>query len=100
MLIDYKKVNIYQAENLILKDVNFQVSEGEFIYIIGKVGSGKSSLLKTLYCELDLVEDEAEQAEVLGRNLLELKRKEIPALRREMGRSEERRVGKECRSRW
>ncbi|HEY9542675.1 cell division ATP-binding protein FtsE [Prevotella sp.] len=85
MLIDYKKVNIYQAENLILKDVNFQVSEGEFIYIIGKVGSGKSSLLKTLYCELDLVEDEAEQAEVLGRNLLELKRKEIPALRREMG---------------
>src|SRR3712207_9219883 len=98
MLIDYKNVNIYQAENLILKDVNFQVSEGEFIYIIGKVGSGKSSLLKTLYCELDLVEDEAEQAEVLGRNLLELKRKEIPALRRE--RSEERRVGKECRSRW
>jgi|SRR3712207_4747841 len=85
MLIDYKNVNIYQAENLILKDVNFQVSEGEFIYIIGKVGSGKSSLLKTLYCELDLVEGEAEQAEVLGRKLLELKRKEIPALRREMG---------------
>ncbi len=64
MLIDYKKVNIYQADNLVLKDVNFQCAEGEFIYIIGKVGSGKSSLLKTFYCELDLAEGEAEQAEV------------------------------------
>ena len=85
MLIDYKKVNIYQADNLVLKDVNFQCAEGEFIYIIGKVGSGKSSLLKTFYCELDLAEGEAEQAEVLGRRIQELKRKEIPALRREMG---------------
>ena len=57
----------------------------EFIYIIGKVGSGKSSLLKTLYCELDIEEDDAEKAEVLGRDLITLRRKEIPALRREMG---------------
>lgn len=85
MLINYKKVNIYQDDNIILKDVDFNADEGQFIYIIGKVGSGKSSLLKTMYCELDVYEDEAEQAEVLGRDLLRLKRKLIPALRREMG---------------
>ena len=49
MLIDYKNVNIVQDGNIVLKDVNLQVNEGEFVYIIGKVGSGKSSLLKTLY---------------------------------------------------
>lgn len=85
MLVDYKKVNVYQANSLILSDVDFHVDEGEFIYIIGKVGSGKSSLLKTLYSELDIYEDEAEHAEVLGRNLLKLRRKEIPAMRKEMG---------------
>ena len=84
-LIEYKKVNVRQGENLILNEVDFHVDEGEFVYIIGKVGSGKSSLLKTMYCELDLEEDEVEEASVLGRNLLTLKRKEIPALRREMG---------------
>ncbi len=85
MLIDFKKVNIYQGDELILKDVNFQVDNDQFIYIIGKVGSGKSSLLKTLYCELDLFDDEAEKAEILGRNLLTLKRREIPSLRKELG---------------
>lgn len=85
MLIDYQKVNIYQQDKLVLKDVDFHVEEGEFIYIIGKVGSGKSSLLKTLYCELDLVNDEAEKAEVLGRDLKTLRRKDIPDLRKEMG---------------
>ena len=66
----------------------FQVEEGEFIYIIGKVGSGKTSLLKTLYCELDLYKDaekNEQKAEVLGRDMLTLKRKEVPALRRELG---------------
>lgn len=85
MLIDYQKVKVYQQDKLILDDVDFHVDEGELVYLIGKVGSGKSSLLKTLYCELDLYKDEAEKAEVLGRNLLTLKRKEIPGLRREMG---------------
>jgi cell division transport system ATP-binding protein len=85
MLIEYKKVKVYQQDNLILDDVDFHVDEGELVYLIGKVGSGKSSLLKTLYCELDLYKDEAEKAEVLGRNMLTLKRKDIPALRREMG---------------
>ncbi len=85
MLIDYDKVKVYQQDKLILDDVCFHANEGEFIYLIGKVGSGKSSLLKTLYCELDLYPEEAEKAEVLGRNLLTLKRRDIPALRREMG---------------
>lgn len=85
MLIDYDKVKVYQQDKLILDDVSFHANEGEFIYLIGKVGSGKSSLLKTLYCELDLYPEEAEKAEVLGRNLLTLKRRDIPALRREMG---------------
>lgn len=84
MLIDYKNVNIYHDDIHILNDVMFHVDEGEFIYIIGKVGSGKSSLLKTIYCELD-IEDGCGQAEVLGRDLMKIKRKEIPALRKEMG---------------
>ena len=64
MLIDYKKANVYQQDGTpVLHDVDFHVDEGEFIYIIGRVGSGKSSLLKTLYFELDL--NEAENAFVL-----------------------------------
>ncbi len=84
MLIDYKKVNIYQNDGiLVLQDVDFHVDEGEFIYIIGRVGAGKSSLLKTLYFELDV--EEAENAFVLNHDLRGLKRKYIPALRRQMG---------------
>ncbi len=85
MLIEFSKVNIYQGDTLVLDQADFKADEGEFIYIIGKVGSGKSSLLKTMYAELDVYADEAEKAEVLGRNMLKLKRKEVPALRREMG---------------
>lgn len=85
MFIDYQKVKVYQQDKLVLDDVDFHVDEGEFVYIIGKVGSGKSSLLKTFYCELDVYEKEAEKAEVLGRDLIKLKRKDIPALRRELG---------------
>ncbi len=85
MLVDYENVNIYQGDSLILKDVCFKVDEGEFIYLIGVVGSGKSSLLKTMYAELDVFEDEADKAEVLGRNMTRLKRREVPRLRREMG---------------
>lgn len=83
MLIDYKNVSICQEHNCVLKDVNFHAEEGEFIYIIGKVGSGKSSLLKTLYCELDI--EEAEKAEVLGCDVTKIKRKQIPLLRKGMG---------------
>lgn len=84
MLIDYRKANICQTEGEnVLEGVDFSVNEGDFIYLIGRVGSGKSSLLKTIYCELDI--DEAEKAEVLGQNLLEIRRKHIPALRKQMG---------------
>lgn len=83
MFIEYKNINIYQGDKLVLGNVDFHVDEGEFVYIIGHVGSGKSSLLKTLYCELDM--NGGDKAVVLDRNLLKLKRKEVPALRKELG---------------
>lgn len=84
MLVNYNKVNIYQqSDTPVLADVCFHVDEGEFIYIIGRVGSGKSSLLKSMYFELDI--DEAEEAVVLNHDICKLKRKYIPALRRQMG---------------
>lgn len=85
MLIEYKKANIYQSDSLVLEDVCFEVEPEQFVYVIGKVGTGKSSLLKTMYCELDIDKRNAEKAEVLGRNLLTIKRREVPALHREMG---------------
>ena len=84
MLINYKKANIYQRHGVcVLKEVDFHVDEGEFVYIIGRVGSGKTSLLRTLYFELDI--DEAEEAKVLDYDLLSLRRRDIPRLRRQMG---------------
>lgn len=84
MLIDYKKVQIEQNDGRkILEDVDFHVDKGEFVYIIGRVGSGKSSLLKTIYQELDIYE--AEKAIVLDRDMLTIKRKDVPALRKQMG---------------
>ena len=83
MLIEYKKVRIFQEDVCVLNDVDFHVEEGEFIYIIGKVGSGKSSLLKTTYCELDI--ESGEQATVLDRDIMNIRRREIPAMRKEMG---------------
>jgi len=85
MLIDYKKVNIYQDERLILKDVDFQAEKGEFIYLIGRVGAGKSSLLKTIYGELDIDSEDAEKAVVLDESMPNIKRSRIPALRKQMG---------------
>lgn len=84
MIISYKNATIRQKDGIeVLTGVDFHVADGEFVYLIGRVGSGKSTLLKTIYCELDI--DEADEANVLCRNLLTLKRKHIPALRKEMG---------------
>ena len=83
MLIEYNNATIYQEDKCVLDKFNFRLDEGEFVYLIGKVGSGKSSFLKTLYCELDI--DSADKAEVLGRDLMNIKSKHIPELRREMG---------------
>ena len=84
MLIEYKKANICQTDGkTVLEDVDFCVEEGAFIYLTGRVGSGKSSLLKTFYQELDI--EEAEQANVLEFDLKTIRRKQIPALRRQIG---------------
>ncbi|WP_311417779.1 cell division ATP-binding protein FtsE [Hoylesella nanceiensis] len=86
MLINYKGINIYQDDKLVLGNVDFHIEQSEFVYLIGKVGSGKSSLLKTIYCELDIDSDDEEAvADVLGRDLKKIKRKEIAGLRREFG---------------
>ena len=81
-LIKYKNVEICQDEQIVLTDVNLTVSAGEMIYLLGKVGSGKSSFMKTIYGELPL---EGEEATALDYNLLKLKRREIPYLRRKIG---------------
>ena len=84
MLINYKNANIcHQDGDTVLRSVDFHVEEGEFIYLIGRVGSGKSSLLKTIYLEMDI--DEADAAEVMGFDLMAIRRKQIPELRRKMG---------------
>ena len=82
MILNYKDVDIYQDEHLVLGKVNFCVEEGEMVYLTGQVGSGKSSLLKSIYGELPVWEGEAE---VLGFNMVGLKTKHQPALRRQMG---------------
>lgn len=86
MLINYKGINIYQDDKLVLGNVDFHIEQSEFVYLIGKVGSGKSSLLKTIYYELDIDSDDEEAvADVLGRDLKKIKRKEIAGLRRDFG---------------
>ena len=82
MIIDYKNINVFQGEYNVLKNVNITVEEGEMVYLVGQVGSGKSSLLKTFYAEVPC---EGEEATVLGYNMLKFKTKQQPALRREMG---------------
>jgi cell division transport system ATP-binding protein len=82
LIIDINKANIYQAENLILSDVTFSISKGEFVYIIGKVGSGKSSIIKTLNAELPL---RSGDAMVAGYDLATIRKKQIPYLRRKLG---------------
>ena len=82
VLVDYKNVEIRQQENTILRDVNLQIGKGEVVYLLGKVGSGKSSLLKTLYAELPI---KLGEASVLDYNLRKIRRRDIPELRRKIG---------------
>ena len=82
VVIRFDRVSIYQNENLILANVKLDIRKGEFVYLIGKTGSGKSSLLKTLYADLDVKNG---QAMVSGFDLRELTVKEIPFLRRKLG---------------
>lgn len=81
-LIRYKDVEVHQQDLCVLNEVNLELQKGEFVYLIGKVGSGKTSLLKTLYGELDIT---AGEAMVLGYDMSRIKRKHIPQLRRKLG---------------
>lgn len=85
-IIDYRNVEVRQEDMYVLGDVTFSISEGDFVYLIGKVGSGKSSLFKTLYAELDaLCPMPDSHAIVLGTDLSKIKKNQVPKLRRQMG---------------
>ncbi|SNR77569.1 cell division ATP-binding protein FtsE [Lutibacter flavus] len=81
-ILSLKEAQIFQRENLVLSNVNLNINKGEFVYMIGKTGSGKSSLMKTLYGDLPL---ENGTGSIVGFNLKSLKEKEIPFLRRKIG---------------
>lgn len=81
-IIQTENISIFQKHNLVLTNVSLTVEKGEFVYLLGKTGSGKSSLLKSLYADISLKEG---QAMVAGYNLTTIKRKEIPFLRRKLG---------------
>jgi cell division transport system ATP-binding protein len=81
-ILSLKNATIYQENKVILSQVNLEVKEGEFLYIIGKTGTGKSSFMKTLYGDLPLTEGEGK---IVGYDLSHLKEKEIPFLRRKIG---------------
>jgi cell division transport system ATP-binding protein len=81
-VVTLQNADIYQGQKMILADVNFEIKKGEFVFLIGRTGSGKSSLLKTLYADLWL---ESGAAEVSGYQLQKIKRAEVPFLRRKIG---------------
>lgn len=82
LIIKYQRVDILRGKDLVLRDVDLQVHPGEFVYLTGIVGSGKTSLLKTFYGELDVASG---TAEVLGRDMTHIRRRQLPALRRQLG---------------
>lgn len=84
MLIDLKNISLTIADHQLLKGINFQADEGEFIYLVGKVGTGKSSLLKVLYGEIKPEKGEGD-AQILDFNLHTIKRSKLPVLRKQLG---------------
>ncbi len=81
-IIDYKNVEILRKEHVVLKNVNLKVDQGEFMYMIGRVGSGKSSLMKSIYAEVPVAVGEAR---VFDYDLTQMRRRDIPYLRRRIG---------------
>ncbi len=81
-IFNLKEVSVFQKENMVLNDITLEVKKGEFVYLIGKTGSGKSSLMKTLYADLPLIEG---HGRIVGFNLKTLEEKKIPFLRRKLG---------------
>lgn len=82
IVVDYNKVTLSRDRNTILQDISVKVYEGDFVYLIGKVGSGKSTFLKSLYCEIPI---ESGDATIMDFQLKDIKRKQIPFLRRKVG---------------
>ena len=82
MLITYKNVDVHQAEHIVLRDVTFDIDSGQMVYLLGRVGCGKSTLMKTFYGELPIA---AGEARFLEYDLTHLKRKQLPYLRRKIG---------------
>ena len=83
MLVEYKNVTIKRQNKTVLKDVNLELKDSTFYYLVGKVGSGKSSLMKTMYADVPIAE--GSEADVLGYDLLNIPNKDIPFLRRKIG---------------
>lgn len=83
IIVDYKNVGIERAERLVLENVSFTLSSGEFAYLVGKVGSGKSSLMKTMYADVPI--SSGDEARVLDFDMLHIRKKQIPYLRRKIG---------------
>ena len=81
-LIRYKDVTIHQADQIVLHDVNLTVERGQMIYLLGKVGSGKSSLMKTMYGALPI---QVGEARVLDYDMMHIRRRQLPYLRRRLG---------------
>lgn len=81
-IIKLENLSVFQRNILVLSEVNISIEKGEFVYLIGKTGTGKSSLLKTLYAELPVVDGEAS---VVGYNLKDIKKRDVPYLRRKIG---------------
>ncbi|GLB53742.1 phosphonate ABC transporter ATP-binding protein [Neptunitalea chrysea] len=82
LIVELNNVSIFQKESLVLSDINLAINKGEFVYLIGKTGSGKSSFMKTLYGDLPLTQG---SGSIVGFDLRTLKEKEIPFLRRKIG---------------